>query len=245
MWRIVLLLLVGCGRIGFGLSGDNTPGDGAITDGTATDGTTDGMSMSTTGLGDVAGGSDDASGVIIESAPAPHENNRLLIAAIHWVGSTSSVVSVTDTAGNLYQPLTRANTAGGSVQLWFANGTFAGSATNKVMATFALPTTKRRILVHEYPKVASMSGQATGFGNAGTAITASVNAAADSLVVTTCFTPGAQVSFAPGASYELGVNVASDSQMADRAFATAGSASGNMMLTPAATYVMAMAVFER
>lgn len=244
MHRFALLVLAGCGRIGFGLGsdGDDTPPtDGPITDGQVTD-----APMSNTGLDSVAVGFDDAAGVTIASAPAAHESNRLLIAAIHWVGTSSAIINVTDTAGNLYTPLTRVDhPGGGSVQMWFANGTFLADEDNKVTATFALPVTKRRILVHEYPKVANRSGQGTGSGNGATATTPAVGATADSLVVVSCFTPASQATFTAGANYTLGANVQSDSQTEDRVFAAAGSASGAMAFTPAGNYVMAMAVFER
>lgn len=245
---VVLIVLAGCGRVGFDLAGagdDQPPGDGPVTDGTPGDGPpTDGMTSST--VEDVASGFGDGSDVTIVSGPADHQANRLLIAAVHWVGVASIVISVTDDAGNLYQPLTRAtHPQGGNAQLWFANNTL-GNATNKIRATFNLPATKRRIIVHEYAQVAGMSGQATGTGNATMPTTSSVGTQPNSLVVLTCFTPAAQVAFTPG-TFELVDNVGNDSQTADRVLAAAGSAtgSGSLTLTPAANYAMAIAVFRR
>jgi hypothetical protein len=247
MYRVVVLFaLAGCGRFGFDLLGDDQPPVDGSTDGTITDGTpTDGMPMSTTGLEDVATGSGDGGGVTIVSDPADHGANKLLVAAIHYVGAASLVLSVTDKAGNLYQPLDRVtHPQGGVVQLWFANGTL-GNAANQITATFNLPATKRRIIVHEYPRIASMSGQATGSGNSSSPTTPNVGTDANSLVVMSVFTPAATVAFTSAGNYELKQNVLDDSQTADQILSAAGNVRGAMTLSPAANFVMAIGVFRR
>ncbi len=250
MWRLVFLL-AGCGRIGFGLGGDSPPTDGTPTDGIPTDGTpTDGMSdsmMSTTGLGDTSTGADNSAGVTIVSAGRPHAPGSLLVAAVHWSGITSAVITVSDSAGNIYTPLTRGNAPGGSgsLQLFFVN-TSLGNTNNVVTATFSGLANKRRILVHEYPGVVAQTGQGTSFGtNAMSGMTGFVGAGANSLVISSCFTPSSAVTFSPGANFALGAVAGNDSQLEDRLVPVAGTANGSMSWTPSSDYVIALVVFDR
>ncbi len=243
------MLLAGCGRIGFGLGGDPPPADGTpadgVTDGMPGDSMTDPM-MSVTGLEDTAAGSQDSNAATVRTEPVSHGANKLLVVAVHWFGALTAIAALTDGAGNIYQPLNRIDhPSGGSVQLWFANNTLPNPS-NSVTATFTLPTPKARILVHEYPAVQGKSGEGTGFGSGVQATTSFVGAAANSLVVASCFTPnGSTSTFTAGNNFALGAGISGDSQMEDRVLATAGSATGAMGYTPAANYVIAFAVFDR
>jgi hypothetical protein len=242
MWRLVLLVLAGCGRIGFGLGGDNTPGDGQGTDGTPTDGmVVDGM-LPATDRGAVAVGSATGLGFTVDSAPIPHPAGSLMIAAVAWTG-TGAVATVNDTAGNVYQPLTREAGPSGSVQLFFVNNGFS-SASTVVTASLTGIAQSRRILVHQYPAVANAPDEATASGLAATqATTPTLGAITGSLIVAAIFTSD-DVAFTAGPGMTLGATTEGDSMLSD-GILVGTQASASFSWAPARDFAMAMAVFER
>lgn len=243
MWRLLLLVLAGCGRIGFGLGGDNTPGDGQVTDGTPTDGlVVDGL-LPATDRGALSVGSATGVGFSVDSAPIPHPAGSLMVVAVAWTGTGVGVATVNDTAGNVYQPLTAVAGATGSVQLFFVNNGFPGTAT-VVTASLTGITQNRRILVHQYPAVASAPDEATASGLAATqAATPTLGATPDSLIVAAIFTSG-DAAFTAGPGMTLGATTEGDSMMSD-GIVVGTQARASFSWAPSAAFEMAMAVFER
>jgi hypothetical protein len=137
----LLVLAAGCGRVGFTALGDGSPhphGDGGASDALSGDGGSGGsLALVTTGTAFLAPNGSTTATVTTAPVGAGH---LLIIPIVIYASTASSIVSVTDNAGNNYVSggaLCSAGSGNNSVgtDVWYAKNTTAGAT--MVSVTFS------------------------------------------------------------------------------------------------------------
>lgn len=169
--RWALLLLAGCGRIGFdplGAAGDDATGDARTRDGSSAGGNMVGP------LTVVDGNHSDVSGVATTTSVtvANVQPGDAILVSTGWRDATTSVTSVVDSIGTSYavtQPVTRTATLSQILYAGFA-ATAAASVTVTVTFSASAQAPSERVLVYRGVSATSGIQGANGSGN-GTSMT--------------------------------------------------------------------------
>lgn len=160
--RVALLVLVGCGRIGFdplGAGGDDVvTGDGRLGDGNATndDGATvSGPSFDQVNVAEVTGSNITAQVTL----PNPIALGDVIVVAVGWRSNTGTISALTDNRGNIYTAvcnLVRGGGSGGtSTQELFASRVTVAGATTTITVTTTVTSPGLSIRAASYKGVAS------------------------------------------------------------------------------------------
>ena len=157
-------------------------------------------------------GFNTASGGSIATGATSHTAGNLLVCCVRHEGA-STTISLADTAGNTWTPLTKVTHPGGDMylQLFYALNC-AGNASNVVTATFGASRTFRGIQVQQFSGLSSYDEEDSGTTSAGTSVTAgTVNIDGAGVVVNGIAIYGGLVTWSASTGYTL-VQNASDTQ---------------------------------
>ena len=169
------------------------------------------------------------------------------ILAIGWNDTTASIVSVTDGAGNVYQPAVATFSGNGMSQaIYYAPNIHAAAAgSNQVTVTFNQPAVFVDLRITEYSGLKQTSpfqAGASGTGNGSTASSGSLSTTSSSELLFAAGMTG--VSFtAPGSGYTSRVITAPDADIIEDAVAaSAGNYSATAPLS-GGTWLLQLAAF--
>jgi hypothetical protein len=184
-----------------------------------------------------------ASTTVSATYPSAQTAGDLNIVAVGWNDTTSTVQSVTDSAGNKYMLAVGPTSGAGLRQsIYYAPSIVAGS--NTVTVTFNQAAAYPDVRVLEYKGVTTLDVTAVGTGSgatasSGSATTTSANElifAADMIATTTK---------AAGTGFTARIVTSPDSDLAeDEMVTTAGSYSATSTLASAGPWVIQMASFK-
>lgn len=167
----------------------------------------------------------------------------LNVVAVGWNDTTTSVSSVTDSAGNTYHlAVGPAQGSAVSQSIYYASNIKSGS--NTVTVTFSGSTTAPDIRALEYSGVSTLDKTATGSGNSSTSSTSSATTtSADELIF------GANLVYTgttgPGSGFTSRVITSPDGDIAeDEIVSSTGSYSASAPLAGSGPWAMAMATFH-
>jgi glucose/arabinose dehydrogenase len=180
--------------------------------------------------------------------PAAQTAGHLNVVVVGWNDTTSTITSVTDGAGNVYQiaaPTTRGN--GISQAIYYARNIVGSAAANAVTVTFGQAATFVDLRVAEYSgldptsplDVTASAPGTTQSASSGTATTT----AASALLVGAGTTIGGFSG--PGSGYSLRIITQPDLDiLEDRVVSSAGPYSADAPLLSGASWVMQMVAFR-
>lgn len=161
-----------------------------------------------------AGGFNTASGGSIATSAVSHTTGNLLVCCVRHEGATTTI-SVADTAGNTWTPLTKVTHGGGDMHLqlfYVLNCT--GNASNVVTATFGASRTFRGIQVMQFSGLNSYDEEDSGTTTAGTSVTAgTVNINGAGVVVNGIAIYGGLLSWSASTGYTLVQNASDTARM--------------------------------
>jgi hypothetical protein len=175
-WVLVVGLVAGCGRIGFGSLDDNSGGDNNGDDLATVD---SGTGASTEDDDETTTGRYITGGTMFMSAPATSisamtgpltDTNMVLVVAIHWGDTTSSVTTVQDAFGNGFSSIgsmKRYNAAQSQI-MWFKKVT-TGTTIN---VYFDQPAPRLDLKWAAYRDIDQTSPILGNIGSSGTSVTA-------------------------------------------------------------------------
>ena len=169
------------------------------------------------------------------------------VIAVGWSNNTTTISSVTDTAGNTYQvaaALTRGGTTTSQVMYYAKN--IVASATNTVTVTFSAASSTPDLRIMEYSGLDTTSpldSAGSGSGSSTAAATASFTTTTANDLIVAAGTTQADFTL-PGANFSLRMISSPNNNIAeDRIAATAGSYTGTATLTTG-QWVMQAAAFK-
>lgn len=159
-------------------------------------------------------GFNTASGGSIATSAVSHTTGNLLVCCVRHEGATTTI-SVADTAGNTWQPLTKVTHPGGDMHLqlfYVLNCT--GNASNVVTATFGASRTYRGIQVMQFSGLNTYDEEDSGTTTAGTSVTAgTVNIDGAGVVVNGIAIYGGLISWSASTGYTLVQNASDTTRM--------------------------------
>jgi hypothetical protein len=169
------------------------------------------------------------------------------IVAIGWNDTTAAIQSVTDGAGNVYQPAVATYRGNGLSQaLYYASSIAAAAAGNQVSVTFDQPAAFVDLRVAEYVGLSPSGAFDTGAsasGSGGSANSGAVTTSASGELLVAAGMTGA-VFTAPGAGWTTRVSTAPDGDiLEDSVAASQGSYSATASLSTG-TWLLQMAAFK-
>ena len=181
-----------------------------------------------------AGAQDDNNDTGFAIAAQNHTSGNLLVVMIKYEGGAGTTVTVSDTAGNIYTPLTRRDAAANDmhVQMFYAENV-TGHASNVVTFTLTAARQFKRGVVHQYSGMATSGAfdqENWGSGSSGTAISTGN--------ITTTQNDEVLVAFAgeyTAQTYTAGTNFTERIDVG-ALFPGTGSASEDRIVTSAGTY---------
>lgn len=159
-------------------------------------------------------GFNTASGGSIATGATSHTTGNLLVCCVRHEGATTTI-SVADTAGNTWTPLTKVTHPGGDMHLQFfyvLNCT--GNASNVVTATFGASRTFRGIQVQQFSGLNSYDEENSGTTTAGTSVTSgTVNINGAGVVVNGIALYGGLATWSASTGYTLVQNTSDTQRM--------------------------------
>lgn len=159
-------------------------------------------------------GFNTASGGSIATGATSHTTGNLLVCCVRHEGATTTI-SVADTAGNTWTPLTKVTHPGGDMHLqlfYVLNCT--GNASNVVTATFGASRTFRGIQVQQFSGLNSYDEENSGTTTAGTSVTSgTVNIDGAGVVVNGIAIYGGLVTWSASTGYTLVQNTSDTQRM--------------------------------
>lgn len=159
-------------------------------------------------------GFNTASGGSIATAATSHTTGNLLVCCVRHEGATTTI-SISDTAGNTWTPLTKVTHPGGDMHLqlfYVLNCT--GNASNVVTATFGANRTFRGIQVQQFSGLNTYDEEDSGTTTAGTSVTAgTVNIDGAGVVVNGIALYGGLLTWSASTGYTLVQNSADTQRM--------------------------------
>lgn len=160
VWRALVVLRVGCGRLGF--DAEPARGDGPMSDARAwPDAGIDALPVAISYV-QRAEVSNAASSAVVTTAPfaAMSTRNNTILCSIAYRSTTAVVIRFTDLAGNRYEraigPFRSAGAlAEWSYEIWYSTIGNPGTTPLTVTATLDAPAAARVVSCHEYTGIAS------------------------------------------------------------------------------------------
>lgn len=149
-------------------------------------------------------GFNSASASSIAAAATSHTTGNLLVCGVRHEGATTTI-SISDTAGNTWVPLTKVAHPNGDMwlQLFYVLNC-TGNASNVVTATFGAARTWRYIQVQQFSGLNTYDEEDSGTTSAGTTVTAgTVNIDGAGVVVNAIANYGGLISWSASTGYTL------------------------------------------
>jgi hypothetical protein len=173
----------------------------------------------------------------------------LNVVAVGWGDTTSQVVSVTDTSGNLYQLAVGPTQSGIGTQSIYYLANVAAANANTVTVTFTTPATNPDIRIAEYSgiePVSPLDGTAALSGNSGLSDSGSVvtTHARDLLVGANFVASVANATSGPGQSYTSRISTPDGDILEDRFVAAIDAYNATAPLSLPGAWIMQMVAFR-
>ena len=199
-------------------------------------------------------GTADSSASTIATAATSHTAGNLIVCGVTWSGSSVTVSSVANTAGDTWaQAASTLNTSHASqrTDIWYAMNS-AGNASDVTTATFSANATNRRIICNQYSGIATTSAfdvGSTGYTAAGTSVTSGnmSTSVAESVIFAFVESTGA-TTYTAGTNFTLrGSTIGGSGFVArseDRILSSTGTYTASMSGSTSVGMILSTAVFK-